>query len=140
MPFLVLPETAQASAALAILRALSSLARTRASEVLTVVSMLMASMGASFRHHTCLPCGGSRAECEQSCGSFGPSWIIFGSDRFTSGKKTRRGLPDPKAHQVCLMPRATGSSTRRLTTPHQPKFITLHLDLDPHVGCQRKSN
>src|SRR5882724_4586993 len=79
MPFLVLPETAQASAAVAILRAFSSLARTRASEVLTVVSTLMASMGTSFRHHTCLPCGGSRAECEQSYGSLSPSSITFGS-------------------------------------------------------------
>src|SRR3954453_22782863 len=79
MPFLVRPETAQASAAVAIIRAFSSLARTRASEALAVVSTLMASMGTSFRHHTCLPCRGSRAECEQSCGSFGASWITLGS-------------------------------------------------------------
>src|SRR5436190_4936266 len=82
MPFLVLPETAQVSAAFAILSPFSNLARTRASEVLTVVSRLVASMGASFRHHTCLLCGGSRAECEQSYGSFGPSWITFRSARF----------------------------------------------------------
>src|SRR5262245_20209227 len=45
MAFLVLPEPEQTSAALAILSPISSLARTRASEVLTVVSRLMASMG-----------------------------------------------------------------------------------------------
>src|SRR5262249_17594611 len=60
-----LPEPEQTSAALAILSPISSLARTSASEVLTVVSKLMASMGGSFRRHTCLPCAGSRAECEQ---------------------------------------------------------------------------
>jgi hypothetical protein len=37
----------------------------------------IASMGDSFRHHTCLLCRGSRAECEQSYGSFCPSRIIF---------------------------------------------------------------
>src|SRR5882724_8059844 len=98
MPFLVLPETAQASAALAILRAFSRLALTSARFAFVAVSRARASMGTSFRRHTCLLCRGSRAECEQSYGSFGPSWIIFGSDHFTSGKKTRRGLPDPKAH------------------------------------------
>src|SRR5262245_7698562 len=75
--FLVLPEPEQPSAALAILSPISSLARTSAREVLTVVSRLVASMGGSFRHHTCLLFGGSRAECEQCYGSFGPSWIIF---------------------------------------------------------------
>src|SRR5689334_11870790 len=79
MAFLVLPEPEQTSAAVAILSAFSSLARTSASEVLTVVSRLIASMGGSFRHHTCLPCGGSRAECEQSYGSFSQSWITLGS-------------------------------------------------------------
>src|SRR5215510_12598068 len=76
---LVLPEVEQTSAAVAILSPFSSLARTSASEVLTVVSRLVAFMGGSFRHHTCLLCAGSRAECEQSYGSFGPSWITLGS-------------------------------------------------------------
>src|SRR5262249_9002892 len=35
-----------------------------------------------FGHHTCLLCGGSRAKCEQSYGSFGPSSITLGSARF----------------------------------------------------------
>src|SRR5215813_1197458 len=43
--FPVLPEPEQTSAAVAILSPFSSLARTSASEVLTVVSRLMASMG-----------------------------------------------------------------------------------------------
>src|SRR5215467_4519616 len=45
MALLDLPEPKQTSAALAILSPISSLARTRASEVLTVVSRLIASMG-----------------------------------------------------------------------------------------------
>src|SRR5215510_14797743 len=47
MAFLALPEPEQTSAALAILSPISSLARTRASEVSTVVSRLVASMGGS---------------------------------------------------------------------------------------------
>src|SRR5262249_43141460 len=61
MAFLILPEPEQTSAAVAILSPFSSLARASVSEVLTAVSRLMASMGASFRHHTCLLCAGSRA-------------------------------------------------------------------------------
>src|SRR5215467_14367691 len=82
MAFRVLPDPEQSSAAVAILSPFSRLARTSANEVFTVVSRLMASMGASFRHHTCLLCAGSRAECEQSYGSFGPSRITFGSCSF----------------------------------------------------------
>jgi len=77
--FLVLPETAQASAAVAILRAFSSLARQRASEVLNRGITLMHPWVPPFRHHTCLPCRGSRAECEQSCGSLAQAWITLGS-------------------------------------------------------------
>src|SRR6266704_666733 len=42
-----------------------------------------------LRHHTCLACWRSRAQCEQSYGSFGPSWIIFGSGHFEPVARTR---------------------------------------------------
>src|SRR5262245_36675792 len=41
--------------------------------------------GASYRRHTCLPCGGSRAEGEQSYGSVAPTSIIFGSGQIALG-------------------------------------------------------
>src|SRR5262245_21875778 len=58
MALLDLPEPKQTSAALAILSPISSLARTRASEVLTVVSRLIASMGCLLFATTHACCAG----------------------------------------------------------------------------------
>src|SRR5437660_7637831 len=63
-------------------------------------------MGASPSwHHTCLPCGRSRAKAEQSYGFVAASWSIFGSVRPTSSS-----TPDVRCH-------STGSFAHGLQEP-----------------------
>src|SRR5882757_1189144 len=120
MPFLVLPETAQASAALAILRAFSRLALTSARSAFVAVSRAIASMGGSFRHHTCLLCRGSRAECGQSYCSFA---------RAGSSSDERVSWPKWAQEQVCLLP-----DSGRVTAPQRNDAMGRTCDPPPQIA------
>src|ERR1043166_1195613 len=80
MPFSGLPASAQACPALAMRAGSSSLLLICfTSSLIAISSRFRAHFALPLRHHTCLRCGGSRGNFEQSCGFVAELRIILRS-------------------------------------------------------------